>query len=841
MSALDQMTGAFLKLRTQAPRIDDEDWSESDTRSKFIDTVLIDCLGWTEADIHRELGEDNKRLDYTLSITSPTVIVEAKRGSEYLSELKTTGMASTTIKRLLGANPTLVEPFTQVVKYCQHWSTPFAVLTNGRSYFVFCGTRTDGVRWQDGRVVAIYNIFDSSFDFSQLYNLLSKQAVRAGYLRTAIMGDLPSPPPRSITSDFASVDLNIGKNPVGLAIEPMLRTVFSDVAKDDSPEVLEHCYVLPGETKLRHEEFEALLLDIPPSYIDESTITVNSKNAARKFQETVKNYLARTDWSQTLLVVGGVGVGKTMFLRRFFLLPASHDLFSDQTVPFFIDFRKPGLDPTKIPELIYERLEQQILELDGKPVPGAKDGATYDFLTEDGLVAVFWQQIQGFQKTQRKLKELDEIAYEKAKLEYLGRLREDRRAFVRGVIKVMRERYHRAISLVLDNADQCDPAYQAAIYVYARTLEDELKCLVIVALREEWYWQFGRSGGPFAAYHDIAFHIPAPRARDVLAKRLDYAILLSSRYDIPATTAVLPGNVVLEAGHLEKYLQSCKEAFFNDDEVTVFFECLANGSVRKGLDIFLEFLRSGHTHVQEYLAAIVQRSTYKIQFHQVFKSIAYGARKHYSSSRSMVPNLFHPVPSRDASSYSYFAKLYTLNHLASFANTPGPMGDGMVVLSDLKAMLTLLGLSDDSQSMLVRQMVNSDLIEADVRQKENEAAWRAMRITSFGLYAIRQLVGKMAYIEAVMLDTPLSDSNVKRQLAVAYHEGAKPSLGIRLQCARMFLELMSGIEVGEQRRVQSAGLSGRCPPMMDLIAKLAEPDLARIADMVEHPGTSVSY
>ena len=59
---------------------------------------------------------------------------------------------------------------------------------------------------------------------------------------------------------------------------------------------------------------------------------------------------------------------------------------------------------------------------------------------------------------------------------------------------------------------RCGSAYHEAVYLFARTLEEKLACLIIVALREEeWYWHFGRGGGPLDAYHDIVFHIPAPR------------------------------------------------------------------------------------------------------------------------------------------------------------------------------------------------------------------------------------------------------------------------------------------------------------------------------------------
>lgn len=55
------------------------DISESDTRSKLIDNLFINVLGWTENDIMREGHVDSGYYDYKISIAGMTFIVEAKK------------------------------------------------------------------------------------------------------------------------------------------------------------------------------------------------------------------------------------------------------------------------------------------------------------------------------------------------------------------------------------------------------------------------------------------------------------------------------------------------------------------------------------------------------------------------------------------------------------------------------------------------------------------------------------------------------------------------------------------------------------------------------------------
>ena len=145
----------------------------------------------------------------------------------------------------------------------------------------------------------------------------------------------------------------------------------------------------------------------------------------------------------------------------------------------------------------------------------------------EALEQVFWPQMARFQRgPEAELKELDPTEWQKSRLRRLCMLREDDLEFVRGAVRVLKERYHRYVVVIIDNADVCAEEYQRAVYLYARTLLEELKTPLVVALREEWYWHFNRGGGPASAFQDMVFHVPAPRARDVLGKRLDYSIQL---------------------------------------------------------------------------------------------------------------------------------------------------------------------------------------------------------------------------------------------------------------------------------------------------------------------------
>jgi len=89
-----------------------------------------------------------------------------------------------------------------------------------------------------------------------------------------------------------------------------------------------------------------------------------------------------------------------------------------------------------------------------------------------------------------------------------------------------------------------------------------------------------------------------------------------------------------------KYLSVLKNALIDSEELGSFYECFANRSIRRGLDIFLDFVRSGHTETDVYLKALIHEGSYKISFHQFFKSATRGHYAYYSETNSRMPNVF---------------------------------------------------------------------------------------------------------------------------------------------------------------------------------------------------------
>jgi hypothetical protein len=764
--------GNFNAFRSSKPSLEAEKWSEADTRSKLIDRLLTDCLGWPENSIRRELTAKNERLDYLLSVDKPILVVEAKKHSLSFAIPPRKSYYGVKIDSLLKANPSLTDDVDQVHDYCTTWSVPYAALTNGKQLIVFAAFRYDGKPWRDGEAHVFYDLF-GHYDYVSIFNLLAYDAYKTNQIFTSFYELPPIDRASSTLSMFSRPNATIPHNELGVAIEPVLRTAFTDAVSEDSDEILEHCYVYPAESKIRDDELEALLLDRKPVF-DTEISDLDSKNSFVRFGERLQDYLQIDKPAQIVFLIGGIGVGKSMFINRFFRISADETL-RRKTTYLYVDFRNPTTDPTKVDQLILQKLRATILDLHGKPI--ADNEGNYDFESSDALEQIFWPQMQRFKTgPEGELKEIDPVGWEKSRLARLCFLREDDLQFIRGAVRILKQRYHRYVVVIIDNADVCTEDYQRAVYLYARTLLQELKAPLVVALREEWYWHFNRGGGPGSAFQDMVFHVPCPRARDVLVKRLDYSIQLMESRKTSRPKFHLYGMTV-EAESIVKYLNVLKAGLVESEEVGSFYECYANRSVRRGLDTFLDFVRSGHTEAETYLKALIIDGRYRIAFHQFFKSVTRCNYAYYSEVNSRLPNVYQL---EGRVHRSHFHRLNLLRYLYNQRKFRSPLGDGFINTGVIKEFLDQTGLSEDSIRTLLAYLLETEVIESDIRRKTFADNTQAYRVTVLGGLLSEKLYRSWEYLEATMLDTRITDPGLRQHLLEAFKEGKRSSIEQRV-------------------------------------------------------------
>jgi hypothetical protein len=814
----DSFCDEFARVKSDGISLDSEDWSELDTRSKLIDAILIKCLGWKEADIRRELSEDRSRLDYRLSTTRPMLVLEAKRFAISLSTKCPTSPNTIKTDSLAKSYPELQDHLRQVAQYCLDFSIPIGVLTNGKTYIAFCPLRIDGIPWREGRAIVVNNIFDSNFSFGHLYDLLSRDSVHRGGLSRALEDQIRAPIDCSVVSKYHDPNALQPGNELAQHLERVLTRVFTGM-NEDSEEIIKNCYVKPGETSLRNDTIEFPLLDRPEED-DLHVVDVSNLNAFKQFEKTIEEHLSDSSTGSTLLVIGNLGVGKTIFLRRFFRPDCNPDHLPPNAVPFFLDYRASTLDPSRVLEDAYSRLRRQLEKIDAAAHDPNKNNAmrAADLSSPEAIRKLFQSDLHRFERTNRDLKASAE--YPKMEGDEFRRLLADDRNYVCSCFQHLREHHKLNPCVILDNADHHTPEFQRHVYLAAKTFEQELGCLILLSLQESWYWHFRKEKSVLAHYQDRVFHIPAPRSKDVLAKRLDYAISIAKSL-LTGISIDLGNGIVLEPTRLAEYLKLCRSAFFDDDEIAVCFEALSNGNIRKGMDHFASFIRSGHTNAKRYMLALYGGHSDKISLDEVIRSIACGKRRWYVGDRSPIPNIFAIGRINRERPFARFAPSYVLQYLAQRLRQERHNELGYVPRSEVVKFCEHLGLPFEEASELIGRLEDRELIRCGAKVDESSES-NIVRISGLGNYVIKRLVGTASYISCVMLDTPIAQQGVFDLIAGEYKEHLTVLPERQERCITSFLTELESHEQHEWHRASQTPAGNTLNQVVPLIRQFRQ-------------------
>jgi len=162
--------------------------SESDTRSKIIDAILIDVLGWSEDNITREERclENGTYLDYKLATNIPQIIIEAKKSSVVFDMPKSSGQREYKIGGVLKSCKVLLSAMEQARDYAISKGITFCVVTNGNEFVFFRSQNQQGVDWVSHKAAIFRNLKDIEDNFDLFCSLLSKSSLENGTLQKTL-------------------------------------------------------------------------------------------------------------------------------------------------------------------------------------------------------------------------------------------------------------------------------------------------------------------------------------------------------------------------------------------------------------------------------------------------------------------------------------------------------------------------------------------------------------------------------------------------------------------------------------------------------------------------------
>lgn len=769
-----------------------EDMSESDTRSKIIDKILIDILGWNENNIKREGHVDSGYYDYKISLANFTFVIEAKR--QFVDFELPTPNKNNLIKTsiLLEKNS---EVINQIRSYLSDVGVSFGVITNGKQFIIGRFYNDNGKSWKENYALIFNGFEDLRKHFSTFYDNLSFEHLvkRASFkFYTQIQNNFS----RKIISTLIDRDKEIDRNSLSINLSAEIDHVFGEIYNsigEDDEEFIKACFVENTETIKNKLELNGLFGDLPPDW-DRVIKAQNADSISDQLNsEIISGEVSlKSNPPKPIIIVGSKGAGKTTFINYLFKSKLPSDTISKY--PYvYIDLiqyydGKSEIDTKRISENIVEMISDKYPELEINSIKVLKRIYKKEI---DHLTTGVWS-----------LYEKNTKEYNQKLADFLGDKLANKVDFLNHLSRyLVRERRVRLI-IVLDNSDQFEDKLQENAFLYASSLNRSAYCGVIISLREGYYYRW-RNYPPFNAFESNVYHITAPKYSEVLQKRIDY---IATRIN-PSTTNI-QGNIStgarisMSSESILTFLSSVKDSIFNEKNTQIvdFLNFTTFPNTREGLRIFKLFLISGYTDIDEYIIRATSQANRQVKdvipIHEFVKSIGLNNRLYYNSEYSVISNIFNP----NSESNDHFIKFWILRILAKRLDEKGNVNK-FIPFDEFINTLNNYGYHFEYIKEELKYLMLNDFIDTDGHI--TDISWSDIVnfpnicITPKGYYYISKIISNFYYIDLTLQDTPIYDedhfNSVKTTFPEANEKGRR-DLQKRLTTVTCFINYLKAQE-----------------------------------------------
>lgn len=443
-----------------------------------------------------------------------------------------------------------------------------------------------------------------------------------------------------------------------------------------------------------------------------------------------------------LILLGDVGVGKSIFIQHFVHIDAK-DVLSHSIV-LSINFGGEAMLAEDLKAYVLERFVEQLR------------GYDIDIESDKFVRNVYKAELRSFENSPvGRLKKVSPQEYELREIGLLERKVAERDRHLEMSLRYASRTMKRQVIVFLDNIDQRDAAFQEEVFLIGQSLAETWPATVFLSLRPDTFYRSRRTGS-LTGYQPRVFTIAPPDIKQVIDKRLRFCAGLVN--DPGLRHQLMPGALDEQAATLGLYLDVVARSFDERTELVEFVENLSGGNVREALGFLNTFVGSGHVNTRKILDIEKQDGDYVIPLHEFGRAIIYGDHEYYDPAASPIANLFE-ISTDDGR--EHFLLMLLLSHV----ERSGEVGrrEGFVGIDEVMAFGQSLGYLPAQVEFALRHGVDKRLFQMGPRRDDETT--RRYRITTVGAYTYKKLLGTFIYLDAVVVDTPIVDADAAEAIA----------------------------------------------------------------------------
>jgi len=730
--------------------------NEADTRHRFIDRLIHECLGWDLAQTHLERRFNGDYSDYELGMP-PQIVIEAKRADIWFaipSEINKSIVRS--LRSLFGLCPNFKAAFDQAQGYCSARGIQIGVVCNASQIIVFIGVRNDGVPPAEGKCLFFSDLDQINNNFSRLWQAISPDAEH----RKLLLNDLVSSIPTGIPIKLSNHLHGYPSFRYPSDLQQSLR-ILSDLLIEDAPNTLavrkrfyEECYCESGALakealvgkNILSARYAAMF---KPSY--QSPTLQNLRASPDDKYGMASEVVAEALGRRPIVIIGDVGVGKTSFIRHLIYVKAADEI--ENAIFIYIDLGSQANLGQDLHAYFLQEIERQLLEDHGVDI------------YEDNLVrGIYHVDLLRFEKgIHGRLKESSPEKYIERQIEYLESLINDKVGHLQRSIMHFAKGRKKQVIISIDNADQRKLADQQESFLAAQEFASQWHALVLISLRPQTYF-VSKSSGSISAYPQRIMTISPPRVDLVLLKRLTFSLdLAEGKFPLDRLEGI---NIKLDA--ITLFLKALLFSLRNSKEISELLSNITGGNIREVLELIKGFIGSANVDSGKIIEIMKREGKYMIPLHEFTKQALLGEYSHYDARSSLALNLFdvrYPDPKE------HFLSSILVGYL--IIDGAHKSREGFVHTADLLLEMQSYGFVSDQVEHALRRLTNKKLVETTERITFDEGLQGlvgdmplAFRITTIGVYHIQRWVSSFAYMDAVLFDTPIFDEDFRREISL---------------------------------------------------------------------------
>ncbi len=607
-------------------------------------------------------------------------------------------------------------------------------------------------------------------NFRLLWDTLSKPGIVARNIKSYLL-EIDSPIlPSKLSQAISGYPGVKNRNILQTDLQILADLVFEDIitAKELEEEFLDKCYCQSGalsqyaliSKKLLSKRYEALFSgnEYRPTVVPAQTKKgVSSELIAESFSK------------RPILILGDVGVGKTMFFRHFIKVEAN-DIFRD-AILIYIDFGSKAAFAKDIRDFVLDEIERQL-----------KEDYNVDVYESGFVRGIYHGDLMRFSKSiYGELKDTDPTGFKHKEIEFLENKLSDKEQHLISVLSHISKGRKQQVVIFLDNADQRSDEIQQHVFIISQSVAANWPATAFLALRPETFHR-SKQLGSMSAYHLKAFSISPPRIDHVISKRLEFGKDIT---DGKIKPSLLPSGILIDFSKVEAFLSIVHYSLSQSDEIVECIDNLAGGNVRLGLEFIRRLIGSGHIDTKKILSIYEKSGDYLIRLPEFLRTIIFGDNIYYDPNSSPIFNLFD-LSSADRK--DHFISLIALQYIEAYG-TKSKM-HGFVSQDDIYNFLQSLSFTVQQIDRCLSELCKSKLLESAGRVKpiSEDVKFTSLRITTIGAYHLQRLPYMFVYYDAIVTDLHILDIKYREAILDVYdiHERLK-----RCEVLLSYLEICS--------------------------------------------------